>query len=112
MSAGMQVYVLLVWPAAPTRFSFCRPPFPCFLSNARRADTPSHCSSGHQAKSLRGCFWVPGGSSPCAQTLLTSAAMGSVPGDQADPCPWQKGAAFPCWLRVCSSLCQCQQQPE
>ena len=94
MSAGMQVRVLLVWPAAPTHFSFCRPLFPHFLSNARRADTPSHCSSGNQAKSLRGCFWVPGSSGPCAQPLPTSAAMGSVPGDQADPLSLAEGSSL------------------
>lgn len=66
MSAGMQVCVQIVWPAAPTCFSFgCPPPFPCFLSKARRADTPSQCSGVHQAKSLQGFFWVPSGSSLC-----------------------------------------------
>lgn len=111
MSAGMQIRVLLVWPAAPTRSSFCWPSFPCFLSNARRADTPSQCSSGHHRKGLQGFFWVRSSSSPC----LTGAAVGSVLGDQADPVPGRgeqpfragSGFAHPC-ASVSSSPSECR----
>lgn len=91
MSAGMQVCVQIVWPAAPTCFSFgCPPPLPMLSEQGKEGRYPvsvQRCPPGKEPPGiLLGAQWL--------QPLLTGAAVGSVPGNQAEPLSLAEGSSL------------------